>query len=136
MPAGRLTNSFGHTGSDLRQTISARRPRLQYRTRNRDSGGVCMSDNNLRPQHQAATSELLRQLLNDDLDQHLTYEQLDDLLDGRLSPAEGATIEGHIARCPACRADLVHLRGIAAQVGGDAEPAQVPLEETTTSGGP
>jgi hypothetical protein len=95
-----------------------------------------MSDNNLRPQHQAATSELLRQLLNDDLDQHLTYEQLEDLLDGRLSPAEGATIEGHIAHCPACRADLVHLRGIAAQVGSDAEPAQVPLEETTTSGGP
>lgn len=50
-------------------------------------------------------------------------------LDGELSPAEEATVTNHLAGCPACTADLAHLRTQGETVAAylsDADPAGMP----------
>lgn len=42
--------------------------------------------------------------------------KLSDHLDGALSPAEGAAVEGHLAGCTACRAELEDLRAVVAML--------------------
>jgi hypothetical protein len=69
--------------------------------------------------------ELLRQLLDDDPHQHLAYEQLEDLIDGRLAPEAHAAVQQHLSACETCRANEAHLRDFAAQVRVDEPPATV-----------
>ncbi len=50
-------------------------------------------------------------------------------LDGELPPAEAQAVSGHLAGCPACAADLAHLRmqtETAAAYLSDAGPASMP----------
>ena len=50
---------------------------------------------------------------------------LSDHLDGALAPAEGAAVDGHLAGCAACRAELEDLRAVVAMlhaVPGEAMP--------------
>ena len=46
-------------------------------------------------------------------------------IDGALTAAEAANVEAHLARCPACRADLAQLRATVTLVR-EVEPVQVP----------
>lgn len=62
-------------------------------------------------------ADLLAQLLGDDeADVHLTYEQLEGLVDGCLSSTEHIRAERHVSDCPSCRDDAAHLTALAAQI--------------------
>lgn len=65
--------------------------------------------------------ELLRHLLEDG-DEHLSYEQLEELVDGRLTSDTLAAVQLHLSACESCRANEVHLRSIAAQLKGEGRP--------------
>ena len=84
-----------------------------------------VSEGDRRRQDDDATGELLRRLLDDEAG-HLSYEQLEALLDGGVAEEELATARAHVSGCDACRSDLRHLRAIAAQVHRSKvdEPAQ------------
>lgn len=43
---------------------------------------------------------------------HLSYDLLSGLVEGRTSPVEGAKAQRHLARCPRCRSELAWLERI------------------------
>jgi hypothetical protein len=80
---------------------------------------------------EGAVTDLLRQLLEDENERHLSYAQLERLVDRQSSPADEAVAESHLAECPSCRADVAHLRQIAAQVRGETRTTVVPFKSRT-----
>ncbi len=55
---------------------------------------------------------------------HLTYEQLEEYLDGRLPVAGIRAVDQHIATCGECDAEIEHLRSLASAI--ENEDANVP----------
>lgn len=44
--------------------------------------------------------------------EHVDFEQLNDLVDGRLTPDQSAAVEAHLMRCPDCRSEHDRLRSL------------------------
>jgi hypothetical protein len=86
--------------------------RLRRRREERTAGSL--SPQPVEPET-AGASYLVRELLADEDDVHLSFEQLTAYVDCQLPPAERIAVENHTASCTLCRDDLAGLLRIAGE---------------------
>jgi TPR repeat protein len=69
-----------------------------------------------RPEHNKTTSAA--RLLNAvrEAAEHLSYAQIEGIVDGRLSEEAQAAARGHLAHCPLCARELAEMRSFAAEL--------------------
>src|SRR5579883_3529365 len=59
-------------------------------------------------------SDLIRALARDDDEGHLSYEQIEAWVDGRVSPSNRETMDAHLRQCRHCAEDLREIQAFAA----------------------
>lgn len=63
---------------------------------------------------------------------HVSDERLQDYVDGRLDPKDGAAVEAHVGECDACATELAELRALLARIAalpGEIQPPHDLLPE-------